>query len=170
MVELVPIVIPQIDWSKLLGIANQVLGASISSSFDAAKIPTGPRAFVVSMNDLNLTTPALDIDVAALRHLSYTFLAVVLEGTYLAIVEEASLLVFTSSVTTRPGIRVVIVSGNLLDWKEAVACCSGSSNPDVKEFGVKAQKFFESVGLGDIWKHYFRITQPDRTLKLVHHK
>lgn len=169
MVELIPIVSPQIDWPKLLGVANQVLGVSISGSFDAAKISPSSRAFVISMNDLNQTTPALDIDVSALRHLSYTFLAIMLEGTYLDVIEESPL-IFTSSMTTRPGIRIAVLSGNLLDWKEAIACYSGSSNPDVKQFGIKVHTYFDSIGLGDIWKHYFRVKKSDQTTHLVRHK
>lgn len=166
MSEFIPIVIPQIHWANYLSIANNVLGESISQSFDGAKIPTSSRAFVVSLNDLSQTSPALDIDVAALKHLSYSFLTVLLEGAYTEIF-ETSRLEFTSSGSSRPGLRLIVVSGNLLQWKEAVVFCSCSNNPDVKLFGIRAKEFFESIGLADLWKHYSKISLPDRTLKLV---
>lgn len=166
MLELIPIVIPQISWANYLSAANNVLGESISQSFDAAKIPTGPRSFVISLNDLTETSPALDIDVAGLKHLSYTFLGVVLEGAYTEIF-ETSRLHFTSNHSSRPGLRLVVVSGNLLEWKEAVVFCSCSNNPDVNTFGTKAKNFFEEIGLSDLWKHYLRIKLPNQSIKLL---
>lgn len=167
MLELIPIITPTIDWRQYLSIANDVLGESISTSFDAARLMPGPKAFIVSLNDLKQNIPALDIDVAALRHLTYTFLTVTLEGAYRAIAEEVQL-AFTSSSSQRPGICLVVVSGNLLQWKDAVHVCSGSSNPDVRLFAHKARVYFEGLGLGDMWKHYIRVKLPDQTLKLVH--
>lgn len=168
MIELVPVIAPQVDWPKLLSVANTVLGSSISESFDAAKIPLSPKAFIVSMNDLNQTKPALELDVASIRHLSYTFMTILMEGAYLALIEETRL-IFTSSTTTRPGLRVAIISGNLLDWKEAVVCCSGSSNPDVKLFGNKVKQYFDQIGLSDLWKHYHRIQQSSTHIKYLRH-
>lgn len=166
MVELIPIAIPMIDWPKYLSIANQALGVSVSNSFDAAKIPTGPRAFAISLNELSQTEPALDIDSPSLRHLSYTFLAVMLVDTYYELMETATL-AFTSSESTRPGVRVAVISGTLGDWQQAVVACSNSSNPDVRKFADKAKSYFDSLGLGDMWKHYLKIKLPDKTLKLT---
>lgn len=164
---LFPIVIPQIDWPRYLSSASQILGESISSDFDGAMLPPSPKAFVISTNTLNETQPPLDIDTAGLRHLSYSFLTVMLEGAHHALLEVVPL-AFTSSQSARPGIRLCLVSGTLLQWKEAVVLCSGSSNQDVKLFGQEAKAYFDSIGLSDMWKHYLRIQLPDKTLKLVH--
>lgn len=165
MVELIPIVVPTIDWPKYLSVVNQALGVSISNSFDAAKIPTSPRAFAISLNELSQTYPALDIDTPCLRHLSYTFLAVMLVDTYYELVETAPL-AFTSSESTRPGIRVTVISGTLAQWQQAVVHCSNSTNVDIRKFSDKVKTFFDNLGL-DMWKHYLKIKLPDKTLKLV---
>lgn len=167
MLELVPIVIPQIDWKTYLSVAQMILGESVSTDFDSARLPVGSRAFVTSVNTLSETLPALDIDSPALRHLHYTFLLATIEGAYLALMETTKL-DFTSSQSARPGVRVAIVSGTLQEWKNAVVACSHSPNQDVKAFGIKAKQYFDIADLGNMWTHYLRITQPDRSLKLVH--
>jgi hypothetical protein len=167
MLELLPIVTPNIEWRQYLSAANQALGVSVSGSFDAANIPPSPKAFVVSLNDLSQTTPVLELDVFALSHLSYSFVGMLLMDTYYELMETVQL-AFTSSETQRPGIRVFVVSGNLLQWQQAVNCASNSSNPDIRQFAHRAKTYFEGVGLGDIWKNYIKTKLPDKTLQLTY--
>lgn len=167
MLELLPIVTPNIEWRQYLSAVNQALGSSISGSFDAANIPPSPRAFVVSLNDLSQTEPALELDVFALSHLSYAFTSLMLMDAYYELMETVQLN-FTSSDAQRAGIRVFVVSGNLLQWQQAVNCASNSSNPDIRQFGHKAKTYFESIGLADLWKNFIKAKLPDKTLQLTY--
>ena len=164
---LIPIVTPSIDWKNYLGAARQSLGRSVSSCMDGAHIPPSPKGFIVSLHDLSEQDEPTDLDSLGLKHLSYTFLAFLMEGTYNELIEQCS--VTWVSGHDRPGLRLAVVSGSLEQWKVTVASCSCSSNADVKGFGVEVKNYFDSIGLSDIWKHYIKIKQSDKTLRLLPH-
>lgn len=167
MLELLPIVTPNINWQQYLTAASQALGTSLSKSFDKINLKPDNRAFLISVNDLIQTVPALDLDSPALRHLTFTFLLVMLESSFYPLLEHTDLL-FTSSDTVRKGLKLAIVSGNLMQWKESIALTSNSDSPDLREFSSKCKSYFDSLGLSDIWKHYLKVSLKDKTQKLTY--
>lgn len=166
MLELLPIVTPNINWQQYLTAANQALGVSLSRSFDKINLKMDNRAFLISANDLSQTSPALDIDSPALRHLTFTFLLAMLENPFYSLLEHTNLH-FTSSDTVKRGIKLSIVTGNLQQWKESIALTSSSESSDIREFSTKCKSYFDLIGLGDIWKHYLKTTLKDKTQKLT---
>lgn len=146
MIKLIPIVTPNIDWSNYLLVSNQVLGESLSDSFDAAKIPPGPRAFTVSLNDLSENSPA--IELTDLKHLTYTFLVAMLIESYYILMESVNLQ-FSSSKSSP---KLIVMSGTLEQWQRAVIICTTHSNVDIKMFAFKIKAYFESIGLEHLWK------------------
>lgn len=171
MIQVTPVACTAINWQVYLRIAKDILGEPISETFDQAGMQPGLPAFIISLGDLaDDDRVAHDLIKDAgkrLRHVSVSFLAVVPSQTLLAFVEEVDL-VITSGDSRISGFKIILMTGNLEQWRNAIVDCSVERvNSDVRYLFNKCHSYFEKEGLAGIWSKYSKTQCHDNTYKLL---
>lgn len=171
MVEVFPVAWTQINWQSYLKLAHELTGEMISEKFDAARIPPGLPAFLVSLGQLSQNdgdaNKLIEQSGSRLKHFSVSFLAFMFQETFFAFLEESCDLTVTSADSTRSGVKIAIISGNGLQWRDAIVNCSSDRvNTDVRLLANKCQSYFEKQGLGLMWAQFNKSYAVDKTLVL----
>jgi len=168
--EVFPVAWTSINWQAYLKLARDLTGEMISEKFDAARMTPGLAAFLVSLGQL-VEAPGdarqiIEQSGGRLRHFSVSFLAVMHSETLYAFMEEVDL-VITSCDSNRSAVKVVLISGNGEQWRDAIVNCSVERvNMDVRVLANKCQSYFEQQGLERIWASYTKTRLHDQTLVL----
>lgn len=171
MVEVFPVAWTSVNWPAYLKLAHELTGRMISEKFDAAKMPPNIASFLVSLADLTEATgnvqELIEESGSRLGHFSITFLGIMFKETYYDFIEECGGLFVTSTDSNRSAVKVVIITGNGLQWRDAIVNCSSERVPmDVRILANKCQSYFEQQGLGSIWSRYTKTRSHDKTLVL----
>jgi hypothetical protein len=169
--DIIPIVVPRIDWTTFLKTAQDALGYSPVKAVDHCSRPLSDYGkFLVvaaSFQDRNLVDAlgALRDANDLLNHLAFVFNVYADAETILLIMERTRLRV--TMTPTVDGERIAIVSGNLQDWHQAtIICCADRQPFNLRLLFDKVVLFFESLGLGELWHATRKKSLPDRTFLL----
>jgi hypothetical protein len=161
----------EVEHRNLMLTAKQALGRSISQSLDnqgrETDTPAAYLTLLAAMTDPNAEMlSTLEDPGHLLQHVFYTFMVVCDPATRVDIIQRTPLAVqFTS---TAMGMDLLIVSGNLEDWRTAVInCCSEQSPFQTRLLFDKVLVLFEGEGLGKLWVRYAKKKMPDNTIKLL---
>jgi hypothetical protein len=171
--DIIPIVVPRIDWPTFLKGCQDGLGYSPVGPIDSSPRQLSDAAkFVVvaaTLQDRQITQalPALRNSLDLLNHLAYSFLVYADDETLKQTLERTDLKIsMTQSVD---GERIAIVSGNLKQFFTATLTCCQERQPfNLRVLFDKFVLFFEAAGLGELWHETRKRTLPDRTFLLEH--
>lgn len=164
-----PIVVPHIAWSNFLKDVLDSTGRSPTRSIDESEQKLNVfTQFLVALQELRENKTANPVDVlrdanSLLQHLAYSFLVV---GSAIMIFNVLELTSLSGvSAKTEKG-RVVLLSGNLGEWKLATIDLCNSSRPDLRWLGKTLLDYFFELGFSRIFANYDRKIRPDGTLLL----
>lgn len=171
MLEILPVAITVVDWHNYLLAAKEASGHTVTQSIDRFKLRQDVASFIISLKELqNSSTkdPAKALREAGsmLRHASATFLCVMPTDTLNQLREEVDLAI-NSSKAKEVGHSVVVISGNLLQWRSAVV---DLADGEVEYLTLLSNKFmacFESAGLGQLWSAYSKTPMNGPVYRLV---
>jgi hypothetical protein len=171
MFEIIPIALTGVNWPVYLATAQKVLGFSIAASFDKHGIKNDLTKFLVSLEELHTEEPvepnvALSEAGSLLRHASASFMCLLPAETVNLFREEVDLAINSSQ--THAGFRLCIITGTLLQWRDAVINCSVSRlTRDVRMLCNQFMAYFENAGLGAIWGKFNKTQMSDQTFRLM---
>ncbi len=168
-----PIIGSDVSWAELIKDIAELTGQSPSSSIDSYGFNlTDYARFVSSVdefraegtrNPLKRIQDANDI----LNHLHFGFLMHGKSSLFFIMLEQTDLKITTSRIE---GGRVGIVTGTLLQWKQAVInILSGKVTAESKWVFSYCYDFFQSIGLQSVWADY-RKSQTDEHIYLLEYK
>ncbi len=170
--QVVPITHSVIDWNNYLKIVQRAIGTSITKSLDKAGMTPGSiPAFLFTLADLKQHPPTILRDSSSLlRHVSVSFLAIIDSDSLIEFLELGTLSILTRE-TIKPEITILILSGNLDQWRSAVIeGCSLESPFQIRSVFDQCLIHFEKAGLGNLWFHYKKRTMSDGTFLLLEKK
>jgi hypothetical protein len=147
---------PSIDFATLLGLTHEALGQNIADAADASHRKLCPAekylTCLAAMGDMSsLITPRL------LSHVSFGFLIVVDRHEVVNILNVAVGMPFVSVDTLMSGCELIILTGTLAQWRDAIA--SGTSKgapPIVRACYSIILRIFDQMGLSAVWKDFDR--------------
>ena len=166
MVEVKPIARTAVDWQQFLIAAKELLGRSLTAELDARNMRTDDlAAYIASLGELESegASPASILRAPGylLGHVSYSFL-VVTDRKLLYIVAATSDLRIVGTE------RCAVISGSLEVWRSAIINgCTGRESMDLRLLYDKCLLYFERDGLGQLWSNYQKVSEPDRTFRLL---
>lgn len=151
------VIVPTVDWTSLLSFTKQALSRHIAAPFDKAK-----REIKYSPNLLpmlsELESPGASLNEYCPRnheHLVYGFLVICDKDTYIELISSTNLV---QTYTQERDFFLIILSGNLLQWSNAIQEGQRDNHSHAFKLVVgEVRKFLES--------QEFRITQDPRLLK-----
>lgn len=171
--NLVPIIIPRVDWATFLGVAGEALGYQPARVADSNPRPLSDAAkFVVVLSSFQDRTisnaiSALHGSLDLLNHLSYSFAVYADDETMKQVMERTDLKVAMTEAVNKE--RIAVVSGSLKAWYCAtLTCCQERQPYNLRLLFDKAVMFFEGNGLAELWHDTRKRTLPDRTFLLEH--
>jgi hypothetical protein len=154
-VEAVLVSSPAIDFTTLLSLTYQALGQNIGNTADASH-----RKMVDAEKFLSCLAVLKDrsgeITKEILSHVSFSVLVIADECDLADILDATSGMSFVHSVPT-PNIGIVVVSGTLQQWHDAVA--SGTKEtalPTVRACYSKILLLCDRAGLTSVWSDFDR--------------
>lgn len=168
-VEAVLINSPSIDFATLLGVAYEALGRNVASAADASH-----RKMVDAEKLLSclaaLRNGATAITASLLAHVSFSVLLATDQCDLLDILDVTSGMSFVRS-TTPSGIDIVVITGTLRQWRDAVVSATGETAlPAVRVCYSKILLLFDRAGLTSIWSDFERSPALDRSGFLLEHR
>ena len=159
---------PTPDLRTFLGVVSGALGYSPATAADACR-----RKMSETEKFLSYLAAVRDPDAPAgfndglLAHASFSLLLAAPEAEMLSILSHASGMPFVVSNTLVRGISLVILTGTLSQWKEAIA--SGlSAVSNARPCYNKLYTIFVEVGI-NVWIDYRVTTAKDKCLLLTYH-
>lgn len=171
--DLVPIVVPVINWNEFLKVANDALGYSPVRIVDSCpRQLSDPARFVAvaaSFQDRNVTNvvESLRDSLDLIQHLQFVFCVYSDTETMIQIRARTDLKITVTEAVD--GERIAIVSGNLKEWYNATLVCCQQRQPfNLRVLFDRFVLFFEQAGLGDIWWTHKKRSLPDHTFLLEH--
>ncbi len=161
-VEAVLIKGPAIDFNTLLSLTHEALGFSIAEYADSCG-----RKMVDTEKYLSCLAALKDEDGGItpnlLVHIHFAVLVLAEERDLLDILEYANM-PFVRAETLAPNVKLAILTGNLAQWRDAVASATSQSvPPTVRTCYTKILLLFDRAGLSAVWKNFDRTTAPDRS-------
>jgi hypothetical protein len=163
------IIEPKIDWDGLLKNSYPALGRSITASLDQKKISLDrSSSFLLALTDLQgSTNDPLKEPSKDLRHLSFSFLVAASRSTIYDLLEATRLSV-CSTKSLAKGILLVVVSGNLEEWHNAIINCSTKdASLSLRDLCNKFILQFDKQGFQNLWHRYMRSSHNDGTFLLI---
>jgi hypothetical protein len=146
---------PSIDFNTLLGITHEALGRNIAANADNAHRKVSPsEKFVMCMASM---TSQDQITANLLSHVSFTILIIIDDYSVLDIINVASGMSFISTDSDVSGCSLVVMTGTLAQWRDAVASgTSRSAINAVRNCYSKILVLFDQLGLSNVWRDYDR--------------
>jgi hypothetical protein len=162
------IVQPSIDFNTLLGITHEAVGRNIAAVADASPRSLSPsEKYVVSLASMKNPTP--DVTESLLSHVSFGILIIIDSHNVLDVLDVASGMSFVSVETEIPDCQLIVLTGTLAQWRDAIASgTSSSAATHVRTCYSKILLLFDQLGLSSIWKDYSWTS--DRTGYYLEHK
>ena len=161
------------DWAELVKDIAELTGQSPTSSIDSYGFKlTDYSRFISTVSEFRtrgIKNPLKRLQNAndILNHLHFGFLMHGKSSLFFTIMEQTDLKITTSRIE---GGRVGVVSGTLLQWKNAVInILSGGSTAEAKWAFSYCYDFFQSLGLQSVWADY-RAKQTDDQVYLLEYK
>ena len=153
--ETVLIIAPAIDFTTLLGLAHDTLGYDIASAADASpRKLSDAEKFLVCLAALK--DESAEIAFNLLSHISFSVLVIADERDLLEILERAGM-PFVCAETKARDVNVAVLSGTLVQWKNAVAAGTHEDAPvTVRTCFSKILLMFDCVGLTSVWSNFER--------------
>ena len=106
-----------------------------------------------------------------LKHVTFSVLTVADERDMLDIMQICSGMATTLADTKARGIMVVVTTGTLDQWRDAVSNGCGPNVPHEVRAGFnQIHSLFVSAGLGSIWKGYKQMNDDSGTFLLLTHE
>ncbi len=161
-VEAVLITGPAIDFGTLLSLTHNAMGYSLAEAADSSarkmveteKYLSCLAAFKEENSEI---TPNL------LIHAYFAVLVMAEERDLLDILEYANM-PFVRGDTMAPGVKISLLTGNLAQWRDAVAAATSEIvPPTVRTCFTKILLLFDRAGLSAVWSNFDRTTAPDRS-------
>jgi hypothetical protein len=148
----IPILLPNIAWTKFLKDVAEFSGHSPTSNIDNCKIKLPDFSkYVVALDEMrNGVGDALDVlrnENTPLNHLFFSFLVSCSKEAVFNIIEASNLNIVL-------GNNVAVVSGTLLEWRDATT--NYYSEEQARQVINKCLSFFSRIGLGHVWDEYRR--------------
>lgn len=166
-----PLVLPLgmtvVNWQEYLQVVKRAVGRAPCQGVDTSGANLSDLAkYTASLAEFanaeeTDATGALARPGPHLRHTFYSFLSVTSNAVALYVAEGTDLDVLS---TPHEEGRVLIMSGNLHVWKDAVLTCLDKSAPRrVREMFNIIRSCFTDLGLDYVWSEYRRRQMPDHT-------
>ncbi len=159
-VEAVLITGPAIDFNSLLSLTHEALGYSIAENADTCGrklVDTEKYLSCLAALKGSEITPHLFV------HVSFAVLVLAEERDLLDILEYANM-PFVRADTLAPGVKLALLTGNLVQWRDAVASATSETvPPTVRTCYSKILHLFDRVGLSSVWSEFNRTPAPDRS-------
>lgn len=162
---------PDIDFSAYLGIALEVLGRSPVSAADSSpqQLSTASR-FLSCLSAMRNSEAGVGLNPKFLSHVMFSVLIVADELDILDMMECAGGMPFVIAETTVRGVLMVVMSGNLAQWKLAVvAGATSEMSLRVRYAFNQIQIQFRSDGI-NLWTDYRQRSSTDQTTFLLEDK
>lgn len=169
MTYVTPIIVPKVDWAALTELAQSTFGRSVTKMADQVGLkPNSPAAQIVVLESIACGDGKSAREMieeawgTTLAHLVYGFWVT---GEPQAI---ERFLLTAAGLLTISGRDELIVSGNLLHWREALrAGLSSKAHLYSREIFTEIYRNFETIGLAAIFGR--KKSAGDGTLLLEHH-
>ena len=143
-----PIALTVVDWDGYLTVCRSLLNRSVTESLDKQHRPVKTLpGFIATLADAARLSETL-----LLRHLSASFIIDICDP----YISENSQLTCTTLQGRKPA---MILSGNLLQWKESIVnFCQEHTPDDIRKTFNDIQVAFENVGI--VWDDYVKVQRP----------
>lgn len=154
---------PAVDFATFLGVTHDALGYSPAGPSDAShRKMSDAEKFLSCLEALHDRTAAPGLRPALLTHVSFSVLIAADDRDVIDIVESAAGMPFVRTETKARGIDLVIVTGTLAQWRDAVISGSHKGGA-VQACFCKICGLFENAGL-NVWTDCTRKTNPETRL------
>lgn len=158
---------PSIDFSTLLGVAQQALGYSPGAKADQVRrdMPDGER-FISILSAFHDAAAPAGLTPNLLSHVSYSVLIVADERDLIDIAEACAGISMVCADTVSRGLMIAVLTGTLAKWRDAVKTGSVAS----AQYNVRAAfndilRLFDGRGLS-VWKDQVSKSLADHTFLL----
>ncbi len=129
-VETILIACPAIDFPTLLSLAHQALGRNIAGAADASHRQLGDaEKFLLCLAALK--DQSAEITPKLLSHVSFGVLVIADERDLPDILDMTSGMSFVRAMTV-PNVEIAVISGTLLQWRNAVASGTNEAAPPMR--------------------------------------
>ncbi len=160
---------PVIDFTTLIGVAQQALGYSPGAKADQVRrdMPDAERLISCLSAFHDQAAPA-GLTPNLLSHVSFSVLVVADERDIIDILEAASGMAIVTADTVSRGVMIAVLSGTLAQWRDAVKTGSHpAAQYNVRSSFCDIMRQFEERGLS-VWKDHVVKPLPDQTFYLEH--
>lgn len=176
---IIPIVTPNIDFSKFLFVVNNLFNCSIVEQLDIEHVPPQTSlAYLLQLDQFkNLMYDKYDVDWKALfqRHLlsqlSYTFLVGLSDLDLQDLTQNTELWIISQESTRERNKHICICQGSLWEWKQVIIYCCFTNIKTLHLLAESLYSWFKNNSLEKVFSDY-NIVQCDNVngLKIEHKK
>lgn len=168
----IPISFPLVDWNNFLKFVHNVSSRSPTKLLDSEHKPIGDLYSYIGAIGYFAYGKTPDESIrycpSILNHLFFTFIIEVDDKDFLiTLLKETNLKVTDNSVIDRD--VMYIVSGTLLDWKNAIVVFTHRSKEERIVFD-KIFYYFQSLGLQDVFFNNAKTVFDDKTFRVENEK
>lgn len=141
---------PAIDFATFLGLTHTALGYSPASASDATRRPmSDAERFISCLEALRDPKATAGLRLNLLTHVSFSVLIAADERDVVEILECAAGMPFVGTETVRRDVRILVVTGTLAQWRDAVVTGSNAKGA-AQACYCKIMGLFEAAGL-NVW-------------------
>jgi hypothetical protein len=161
--KVIPLARIDVDWTTLLGVANQALNKNLTTDLDRKGKKIGNSGSYIEILGAMKDKFTLNNPGPILKQLFFSFIVISDNLDYL---EDLQLNNYT--VSCQNGLYLTILSGTLDSWQTAIINgCSEIANSRTRFILDQCLFNFDNEGLGNLWLNYRRVKSADQTIKLI---
>lgn len=146
---------PSIDFNAFLTVASQVLGYNPAAASDkSSKKMTDSERLILCLQALK-NPDALKFRDYFLKHINLSVMVLALEADLLEVMEICATMPLVSTTTLRRDVGLVILTGTVKQWREAVAIgCSKDVSLTIGVLFTDIYQVLVKDGYGFVWNSY----------------
>ena len=162
---------PSVAFPVLLQACDEVLGHKVTHAIDNTEknLSDAERflSILAAMRDAN--APA-GLPPNLLTHVSFSVLTVADGCDMMDILESCSGMAFTHAETKLRNVLVVVITGTVQQWRDAIVTGTNHSQATVRAGFNQMHDLFVQAGLVSVWNDYEQKPQDDGTYLLIEYK
>lgn len=147
---------PSVEFGKLISACEQALGRSVCEGVDnTSKKLTDAERFLSILSAMKDSNSPVGLPPHLLAHVSFSVLTIAGELDMADILEVCSGMPFCYTGTKARGVVMLVITGTLTQWRDAVVSGSGANQVSSVRMGFnQIHNLFVGHGLGPIWNDY----------------
>ena len=159
---------PSVNFDQLIGTCSEALDHNVSAGVDnSIKQLSDAEKYISILLAMKGVSSQVHLAPSLLSHISFSVLTAAEDVDMMDMLESCSGMAFVVTETSRRGMLLAVVTGNMQQWRDSIVTGTQHTQPTIRAGFDCIHNLFVQAGLGSVWNSYQQKQNDDNTYTLI---